>query len=367
MQRLATLAVAAAQWMNSPSKTGYNMIQQQILLVLAVLFTFPAIAQEPVSIDRLQEDFLTWKFGMFIHFNVATYSEREWASGYEAPATFAPDKLNCNQWADAASAAGMKYAVLTVKHTGGWCLWDSEYTETHDATAFLNYSGGKGDIVRQFVDAFRKRGMKVGLYYCFPGDFARQNLPKDKEDLHGLPPEARGDYTGFMKKQLSELLTRYGPIDLLWADQYSNRYTRDDWQEIKRHVKSHQPNCIVIANNSLDFQDTDIHSYEYPWLKTSRPARALPPEDNEHPAEVCDQIGPGWFWKTRESNANLKTAEEVVAMLKLCHSRRANYLLNVAPDRSGLIPAHSLKRLTKVGELLDAKNSSPNMSQTNRE
>jgi alpha-L-fucosidase len=329
------------------------------LLTLAVVFAGPALAEQPVSIGRLQEDFLTWKFGMFIHFNVATYHEREWASGYEDPATFAPDKLDCNQWADAASAAGMKYAVLTVKHTGGWCLWDSEHTESHDATAFRNYRRGKGDTVREFTDAFHKRGIKVGLYYCFPGDYARRNLPRDKEDLHGLPPEARGDFTGFIKKQLSELLTRYGPIDLLWADQYSNRYTHNDWREIKRHVKSHQPNCIVIANNSHDFRDTDIHSYEYPYLKKSSPARALPPENNKYPAEVCDTIGPSWFWKTRENKANLQTAEEVVAMLKLCNSRRANYLLNVAPDKSGLIPAYSVERLRKIGELLGAKTPPP--------
>jgi alpha-L-fucosidase len=302
---------------------------------------------------------------MFIHFNVATFHECEWATGYEDPATFTPDKLDCSQWADVAANAGMKYAVLTVKHTGGWCLWDSDYTESHDMAAFANYKGGKGDIVRDFVDACRKRRIKVGLYYCFPGNFSEKNLPKDKEDLHGLPPEAKGDYAGFIKKQLSELLTRYGPVDLLWIDQYRNHYTRDDWPVIKQHIKSLQPNCIVIANNSLDFKETNIHSYEYPWLKNSRPARALPPEGNEHPAEVCDKIGPGWFWKTGENNENLRTAEELVAMLKLCNSRRANYLLNVAPDSSGMIPAHSLKRLQEIGKLLGTENL-PLMDDSNK-
>jgi len=154
---------------------------------------------------------------------------------------------------------------------------------------------------------------------------------------------------------LSELLTGYGPIDLLWVDQYRNPHTRNDWQDIKQHVKSLQPNCIVIANNSLDFAETDIHSYEYPWLKTASPARALPPAGNEHPAEVCDKIGPGWFWSSRENNANIKSAEEVVDMLKLCNSRRANYLLNVAPDKSGLIPAYSVERLQQIGKLLRSK------------
>jgi len=304
-----------------------------------------------LTAERLREDFLDWKFGMFIHFNVATFNQRQWANGCEDPATFAPDKLDCNQWIDAASAAGMKYAVLTVKHTGGWCLWDSKHT-THDITAFKNYEEGKGDIVRQFSDACRKRQIKVGFYYCFPGNFAKRTLPKGKEDLlHGLPPEAKGDYAGLIKKQLSELLTEYGPIDLLWADQYSNSYTRGDWLEIKQHIKSLQPNCIVIANNSLNFRDTDIHSYEYPWLKNARPDQALPPEDNENPAEVCDKIGPGWFWKIEENDANIKTAEEVVDMLKLCNSRQANYLLNVAPDKSGLLPPYSVTRLRQVGKL----------------
>ncbi len=313
-------------------------------------------AKTILTAEQLREDFLDWKFGMFIHFNVATYNEREWATGHDDPATFAPNKLDCNQWADVAAAAGMKYAVLTVKHTGGWCLWDSEHTSSHDITAFKNYKNGKGDIVREFVDACRKRGIKVGLYYCFPGNYARKNLPKDTEDLHGLPPEAKGDYAGFIKKQLSELLTGYGPIDLLWADQYSNSYTRDDWLEIKQRIKSLQPNCIVIANNSLNFRDTDIHSYEYPWLKNRRPEKALPPVGNENPAEVCDKIGPGWFWSTTENDTNVKSAEEVVDMLKLCNSRRANYLLNVVPDRSGLIPAYSVERLRQVGKLLAEKN-----------
>ena len=344
------------------------MIRKLIVLMLAVVFAVPASAGEAKPVSQLREDFLKWKFGMFIHFNVATSNEREWANGHEDPATFAPDKLNCDQWADAASTAGMQYAVLTVKHTGGWCLWDSEYTD-HDTTAFCNYKRGKGDIVRQFVDAFRERGLKVGLYYCFPGNYTGRygnpSLPEGEEDLHGLPPEAKGDYTGFIKKQLTELLTRYGPIDLLWIDQYRNPYTGKRWQEIMRHVKSHQPNCLVIANNCRDSRNTDIHGYEYPWLKSSRPATALPPENNSNPSEVCDKIGPGWFWSTSENEANVQSAEQIVSMLKLCNSRRANYLLNVAPDRSGLIPAYSIKRLREVGNLLGARRAPPGMPGAN--
>ena len=151
-----------------------------------------------------QHDFMQWRFGLFLHFNMSTFSGSEWANGYENPDNFAPAKLDCGQWADAAKSAGMTYAVLTVKHTGGWCLWPSAYT-THGVQSLRNFRDGKGDLVREFADAFHARGLKVGFYYCFPGDYVGRygnTLPAGQPDLHGLPPEAGEDLGGFIKKQL---------------------------------------------------------------------------------------------------------------------------------------------------------------------
>ena len=327
-------------------------MKQRILMVCAAL-SLTGFAEEAKPTARLQEDFLQWKFGLFLHFNVATFNNEEWANGYEDPATFAPDKLDCGQWADAARAAGMNYAVLTVKHTGGWCLWDSRHT-THDATAFANYKRGKGDVVRDFVEAFRARGLKVGLYYCMPGDYTGRYgniLPAGKPDLHGLPPEAAGDYTGFIKKQFTELLTNYGPIDLLWIDQWGNPYTGKDWQSLKEHIKSLQPNCLVLANNAHSFKQTDICGYELPIFKDKRLEDVLP-ATNTIPSEVCDKLGPGWFWNQNRDETELQPAERVAAMVKLCNERHANYLLDVAPDMPGRIPELSVKRLREIGKLL---------------
>ncbi len=312
-------------------------------------------AEEPRPLAERQQEFLSWRFGMFLHFNMATFNDEEWAMGHENPGSFIPRKLDCGQWADAAKAAGMQYAVLTVKHTGGWCLWDSKLTD-HDITAFNNYT--QGDIVRQFVDAFRERGLKVGFYYCAPGDFSGRygnRLPPGKADLHGLPPEAEGDYAGFMMKQFDELLTDYGPIDLLWIDQYNNKYTRNQWEQIKAHIASLQPNCLVIANNSLKWQETDIHSYEYPYLKTKMPSRKLPPPNNANPAEVCDTICDGWFWHRNSSETSVREAADIVQMVKLCNERHANYLLNVPPDDKGLLPKVFVERLEEVGKMLAAE------------
>jgi len=274
---------------------------------------------------------------------LATYVNREWANGYEDPALFRPDKLDCRQWADVARAASMKYGVLTVKHTGGWCLWDSDHT-THDIARFANYKNGRGDIVREFVDAFRARGLKVGFYYCFPGDFSNPRhgnaVPDGKPDLHGLPPEAAGDYVGFIKKQLTELLTEYGPVDLLWIDQYRNKYTRSRWQEVRAHVRSLQPKCLVIGNNAHSLSETDIYSCEFPWAP-----QGMPPKGNTIPAEVCDKISKTWFWNTTDGPKHLKDTRDIIKMLKLCNGRNANYLLNVPPDRHGLISGIHLQRM----------------------
>jgi len=293
-----------------------------------------------------QENFLKLRFGLFLHFNMATFVDREWANGYEDPALFNPKKLDCGQWADLAGAAGMKYAVLTVKHTGGWCLWDSKHT-THDIGSFVNYKNGRGDIVREFVDAFSARGLKVGFYYCFPGDFSNppwgSAVPEGKPDLHGLPPEAAGDYAGFIKKQLTELLTGYGPIDLLWIDQYSNRYTFPRWQEIRAHIRSLQPRCLVIGNNAHDLGESDVYSCEFPF-----DPKGMPPEGNTMPAEVCDKISRTWFWSTGDSPGDVKSGRGITELLTLCNGRNANYLLNVPPDRDGLISGAHLKRLQEL-------------------
>jgi alpha-L-fucosidase len=308
-------------------------------------------SQAPPLLSDAQRDFMKWRFGMFLHFNLGTFVDLDWAGGYEDPALFNPTRLDCGQWADAAREAGMTYLVLTVKHTEGIALYDSAVT-THDITQFKNFKDGKGDIVREFVNACRARGLKAGLYYCFPGDYSDTNHknapPPGKPNLHGLPPEAAGDYARFIKKQLAEMLTNYGPIDLLWIDQYANKYTVAQWPEIRAYVKSLQPHCLVLANNARTLLESDVLSYEYPWQQR------LPTADNALPAEICDtiQTGSRWFWREVKQPSDLQSAEAVVARLKVCNARNANYLLNVPPDRDGLISGSHLQRLREIGTFL---------------
>jgi len=326
-------------------------------LLFLALFANPALAQQsqPEAILlKKQQEFTKWKYGIFLHFNIATYINREWANGYEDPLLFNPQKLYCNQWASVAKSAGMKYGVLTVKHTGGWCLWDSKYTN-HDITAFKNYKDGHGDIVREFVDAFRKKGLKVGLYYCMPGDYSRgygKTLEPGQRDLHGLPPEAGDDYEGFIEKQITELLTNYGAIDLLWFDQYSNKYNDEYWLRLKAFIHKLQPNCIVLANNSDNYSVSDVISYEYPYRKMATPDKSTPPAGNKNAGELCDCIDANgiWFWHT--GPVTLQKAEVVSDMIKLCNARNTNYLLDVPPNRDGLIGPEYIQRLKEIRKVL---------------
>jgi alpha-L-fucosidase len=333
-----------------------------VLFLLTINSEFHAQKSEKLLIEK-QKEFLSWKFGMFIHFNMGTFVNREWATGYEDPLLFNPKKLDCDQWAKAAKSAGMKYAVLTVKHTGGWCLWPSEYTE-HGVQSFKNYKNGNGDIVREFVDAFRNNGMKVGFYYCLPGDYStRWGNKEDQEkgykisnlqkDLHGLAPEANGQFEQFIKNQIKELLQNYGNIDLLWFDQYTNKYTASSWMNFKNLVHELQPNCVVIANNSLDYKETDIYSYEYPyWSKINKMERAMPPENNSFPSEMSDCIVDGalWFYND-EIQYELNRPEIIYSRLKMSNERKSNYLLNVQPNKEGLISGEFMQRLKEIGKL----------------
>ncbi len=325
-----------------------------------------AAASEVATLHPRQRDFSTWRFGLLLHFNVSTFADSEWANGHEDPALFAPAKLDCGQWADAARAAGMSYAILTVKHTGGWCLWPSTHTK-HGVQSFRNFRAGKGDLVREFTDACRARGLKVGLYYCFPGDYANRYgnvLPAGQPDLHGLPPEAAGDYVGFIKKQLAELLTNYRP-DLLWIDQYYNKNTAKQWPEIKAHVHQLAPSCVLVANNAHSLKNSDVLSYEWPLNPQGRASKIhglpghigmLPPEGNRLPAELCDtiQTQARWFWHPGIGDADLQSVERMAETFRLCRERNANYVLNVPPDRDGLIPGESVKRMRALGRLVDA-------------
>lgn len=175
-----------------------KFIRVHLVLILLACTSVRVSAQNQNVID-----FLNLRFGMFIHYNTGTYHQEQWAYPFHDPKDFQPSALDCNQWADAAVSAGMKYAVFTTKHHDGFCLWNSK-TTSYDMGS-TKYP--KVDVVKEYVDAFRKKGLKVGLYFSV--------WDRHQGIEHGNINKIN---KAIMFEQLSELLTNYGEVICLVID-----------------------------------------------------------------------------------------------------------------------------------------------------
>jgi alpha-L-fucosidase len=315
-----------------------------ISALLAVILV-PANGQEPeTDKDQLLFDFLDLKFGMFIHYNMATYQTGKWVDGYPDPSEFKPgvDKIDTDAWADVAVSAGMKYGVLTAKHVAGFCLWDSKYTTYDVMHPDCPY---QQDLVDQFIKSFTSRGLMVGLYYCWrhPG-FDRTN--RDGE-FKVLPPECDPASHGmeeqieFQKKQIAELVEKYPDVFYIWNDGLDTEILEAD--EIMPFFRNLNDDLLVSTN-------------WWDWKKKGKPYADIAikemghfPEDNQLVGETCWHMEDRWFWTGGGTSIG---TEEVIELMKKVNSRNSNFLLNVGPDRDGNILPKSVIVLEEVGELI---------------
>ncbi|MDZ8117834.1 alpha-L-fucosidase [Pontiella sp. NLcol2] len=279
--------------------------------------------------------FLNLKFGMFIHYGMSTYQGHGgWAEWNVDPKTFIPSELDCEQWAEAAKSAKMNYAVFTTKHHDGFCLWDSAVTEYDIAS-----SDYKDDIVKKYADAFRKRGMKVGLYFSV---WDRQH----KIEAGRITP-AKIQYT---KDQLTELLTNYGDVLCIVIDGWGSKWGKSPTFEelpydvLADHIHSIQPDCLVINHScKTDLSVTQVVHYEATHGQHC-------PFDNSIPSQQGPTLQPKWFWRPGDEEGPLKPTEEVVDELNFANARTCNYLLNAAPNDRGVLDDAVIKRLAEIGQ-----------------
>jgi alpha-L-fucosidase len=308
---------------------------------------------------------LAWQdseMGMFFHFGVNTFSDREWGEGKEDPATFNPVNLDCRQWVRAAQAAGAKYVVLTAKHHDGFCLWPTK--TTRHSVASSPWKGGRGDVVRELADAARAAGIGLGLYLS-PWD---RNSP-----TYG---SGRG-YMDLYITQLTELLSSYGPVMEVWFDgangEGPNGKKQDyDWPRIHSTVRRLQPKAVMFSDSGPDIRwngnergragdpnwctvDPSIVTrpgMEGAHIITSLQHGEAPPQGTVwRPAEADVSIRPGWFYHAAE-DARLKTAEELREIWFHSVGRNSNLLLNVPPNRDGRISEADVTRLGLFGQRL---------------
>ena len=302
---------------------------------------------------------LAWQrdeLALFLHFGVNTFTDREWGDGTEDPLIFAPTAIDTRQWARAAKNAGFHTMVLTAKHHDGFCLWPSATTR-HSVAASPWRSGG-GDVVREFVDACRGEGLKVGLY-CSPWD---RNAP-----AYGDSPR----YNAMYWAQLTELLTNYGSIHEVWFDGANGegpngRKQLYDWPATFALVRRLQPEAVIFSDAGPDIRwiGNERGSAGDPNWSTIDPAAVAYPgvdapgitEALQHghadgtvwrPGETDVSIRPGWFYHPAEDQ-QVKGVEELLELYFNSVGRNSKLLLNVPPTRDGLLHTTDVTQLAEM-------------------
>lgn len=300
-------------------------------------------------------DWEALRFGMFIHFGMSTFTGKEFGEVSAQANEYAPTALDVDQWIRLARDGGMKYAVLTTKHCYGHALWNSKLTNYDVESGPM-----KTDVVRAFVDACRRYGLKPGFYYL---------LGWDKVNQWARTPE---DYEAFCRGQIEELLTGYGPIAELWLDipWDMGPETKGVLARLYDKIKGLQPDCLVLLNQSFvdgsavrAMAPTYAHrEYGLPevplWPKDLINGEVIPPPASGHepriavdgktyylPMETCDTLAHHWFWVAGDS---LKSVKTLVRTYRATVDRGANLLLDLAPDKTGRIPEATAARLMEL-------------------
>ena len=320
-----------------------------------------------MTVQDLSERAAWWihdRFGMFIHWGLyALPARHEWVKHREEIPDdeyqtyfdhFDPDLYDPSAWARAARQAGMRYVVLTTKHHEGFCLWDSALTDYKAP----NTPCGR-DLLRPFVDAFRAEGIRIGFYYSLI-DWHHPDFTIDRVHPMRNSAEARATnpqrdmtrYAAYMRGQVRELLTNYGPVDYLFFDfSYPGEdgKGRDDWEseELLALVRELQPSILV--NDRLDLMDEpggfDFTTPEQVMIRQQ-------PERNGEPVlwETCQTFSGSWGYHRDE--ATWKSVKQLLGLLIDTVSKNGNLLLNVGPTARGEFDDRALDRLQGMGTWL---------------
>ncbi|MGI6536862.1 MAG: alpha-L-fucosidase [Caldicoprobacterales bacterium] len=294
------------------------------------------------------------RFGMFIHWGLyAMPARHEWIKSREKITEekydiyfkyFNPDLFDPKEWAKKAKAAGMKYAVLTTKHHEGFCLFDSKYTDYKST----NTPAGR-DLVKEFVDAFRAEGLRIGFYYSLI-DWHHPEFPidpihprRDDEDAYEQSKDRDiRKYAEYMRNQITELLTNYGSIDILWLDfsypdsrmegkPWMRGKGKDDWESEKliSLARKLQPHIIINNRSGIDQDIWTPEQYQpQEWIRHKETGELVV-------WEACQTFSGSWGYHRDEMS--WKTPEMLIHMLINTVSLGGNLLMNVGPTARGYI------------------------------
>ncbi len=354
--------------------TTFRKTSFTLLTLAALLFASCSPreqAAEPTAVGPTpSNNQLAWhemEMNAFIHFTTNTFTDLEWGYGDESPSIFNPTELNAEQWVITLKDAGFKGVILTTKHHDGFCLWPSKYTE--HSVKNSPYKDGKGDVVREVSDACKKHGLKFGVYLS-PWD---RNMSEYGTDA----------YITYYRNQLEELLTEYGDVFEMWFDGANggdgyyggarearkiDNATYYDWPTTIEFAKQFQPNILFFSDAGPDIRwignergfvgETNWNTLTPDTLYAGKSGIEkllnTGSEDGTNwiPGEVDVSIRPGWFYHQHEDD-KVKTPEQLFDIYLTSVGRGSVLLLNMPPDRRGLIHENDVESLKGFRQLLD--------------
>lgn len=290
---------------------------------------------------------------IFFHFGMNTFTDKEWGDGTESPSLFNPTELNVRQWIKTIKDAGFECAILTVKHHDGFCLWQSKYTE--HSVKNSPYKDGNGDIFKEFTDACQEYGVKAGVYLS----------PWDRHEKTWGTFEYNNYYTG----QLGELLCKYGKIWEIWWDGAGSTQTDYDWDWYAWYRNTYQKDAVIFGSlGATPYVDVRWVGNEkgiagnpcYANIDESSLITEVTSELNSGkidgeafiPGEADVSIRPGWFYHSHQ-DSQVRTPKNLIQLWFNSIGRNAGFLLNVPPDRRGLLHENDVKSLLEFRKILN--------------
>lgn len=331
-----------------------------------LLFSFQLLTAQLPKPTLQQLQWHDMEFYLFTHFGPNTFTDLEWGEGTEKEEVFNPSDLDCRQWCRVAKAAGAKGIIITAKHHDGFCLWPTKYS-SHTVRE-SKWKNGKGDVLKELSAACKEYGLKFGVYIS----------PWDRNH----PDYGTSKYNDVFVNMMTELFTNYGPIWELWWDGANGEGPNGkkqvyDWDRFKKTVKKLSPNTVIfsdigphirwVGNENGIAGETNWNTLDTIGFSAGQGAPAGDTLNRGNvngktwiPAECDVSIRPGWFYH-KEEDSKVKSPEQLFELYLKSVGRGATLLLNVPPDRRGLIYENDSSALVNFKDLRD-RNFKTNLS-----
>jgi len=341
-------------------------VKNILIIFFLILFSCDSTYNvvEPIPSNR-QKIWQEMEYYAFIHFNMNTFTNKEWGYGDESPSSFNPTSLDTDQWAEVIKNSGMKGIIITAKHHDGFALWPSNYTS--HSVKNSPWKNGEGDLIKDLEKSCRKFGLKLGIYLS----------PWDRNH----PDYGTKKYISYFRNQLTELLTNYGEIFEVWFDGANggsgfyggtneirkvDKKTYYDWENTHKIIRELQPNAVIFSDAGPDIRwvgNEKGYANKTTWSNIYKDSvyGGMPDyykfssgqENGSHfiPTETDVSIRPGWYYHPEEDD-KVKSLEKLIDIYFNSVGLNSSLLLNIPVDTRGLIHENDTKRLYELNNYI---------------